>query len=368
MDLRRLVAVWVILGLVFSGCAPRQLPITQPETEPAQTEEQILPPETETLPAPEPEISRAVLCAGAVAGTEAGHIFVYDPGAGKMVYCSTDPGDRLYPASITKLFSAWVALRFLPGDAVATAGWELGLLEPGSSSAFLALGCRITVEDLIRGMLLPSGNDAALVLAAAAGREILDNPNATAREAVAEFVAEMNRAAQAVNLRNTHFENPHGCHGEDHYSCPGDLAVMAALALEEPILRKSMALAEVTVTLRSAECHTWRNTNRLVRPEGNCPEAIGMKTGYTDAAGYCLLAAFGEKDPLVVGVFGCADSETRYQTAVELYRVCSAEESLIQTAAFHQQVQSGAGEQQNNSLSQGDVEGVQRESTADVDG
>jgi len=362
MFLRGILMLTVILGLLLAGCAPAYLPITEPETVPMVTAYQ----ETEATVQVETVPSKGLLCAEAADGVEAGHIFVSDPETGQILYCSTDPGDKVYPASITKLFSAWVALRFLPGDAVVTVGWELGLLEPGSSSAFLALDSRLTVEDLIRGMLMPSGNDAALVLATAVGREILRNPTATAREAVAEFVAEMNRAAEVLNLQNTHFENPHGCHAEDHYSCPADLSVMAALAVDESLIRDTIDLREITVTARSGERYTWRNTNRLVHPEGNCPEAIGMKTGYTDAAGYCLLAAFGEERPLVVGVFGCSDSETRYNTAEELYRLCSAEEQIVQAAVLHQQIQGRAGEQQYDDFTQCDIECIHGEGTTDV--
>ena len=345
MCLRRITVVVVILGLVLTGFGSGCLPITEPETVTAPATEAAIIPEEEVTEPAEAGPSGAELCAAAAAGVEAGHIFVYDSGNREMVYCSTEPGDKVYPASITKLFAAWVALRFLPGDAVVTVGWELGMVEAGSSSAFLALDSRLTVEDLIRGMLLPSGNDAALVLAAAAGREIAHNPNATAREAVAEFVEEMNRAAQAVALCNTHFENPHGCHSENHYSCPADLAVIGTLALEEPIIRSSMGLSELTVTARSGERYTWRNTNRLVRPETEeyIPEALGMKTGYTDAAGYCLLAAFDTGAPLLVGIFGCGDSRTRYESAVEIYRLWSAEEELIQASPLHQKIQGRAG-------------------------
>ena len=100
-------------------------------------------------------------------GLDAEHIFLYDTQNQQMIFCNTDQTDTLYPASITKLFSAWVALQILSEDAVVTAGWELGFLQPGSSTAFIALDSRLTVEMLIEGMLLPSGNDAALVLAAA---------------------------------------------------------------------------------------------------------------------------------------------------------------------------------------------------------
>lgn len=251
---------------------------------------------------------------------DADHFFLYDVSAKEMVFCNTDPLDALYPASITKLFSAWVALQILSEDTVVKAGWELGLLQPGSSSAFIALDSRLTVEMLIEGMLLPSGNDAALVLAAAVGRHLLDNPKATADVAVAEFVAEMNRAADALDFRNSHFENPDGYHAPNHYACPEDLARIAVLALDEPVIARCMELQKDRVTFVSGQTHIWENTNRLINPESSyyCPDAVGMKTGYTASAGYCLMAAFGE-EPLVVGIFGGKESTSRYENAVRLY-------------------------------------------------
>ena len=358
----RKVALFVSLAAVLAGCAAMP---EQWESSPVILTEETFSAEPGLTEPEGPD--RWVLCELTAADAEAALVFVYDPGAGELVYCSTEALAPVYPASITKLFSAWVALRFLPGDEEVTVGWELGLVEQGSSTALLALDSRLTVEELVQGMLLPSGNDAALTLAAAVGRVLLKNETAAAREAVAEFVAEMNRAAFAVGLQNTHFTNPHGWHSQDHYTCPADLGVMAALALDEPILRRAMGLSEITVTTRSGEVYPWRNTNRLVRRDlpGFCEEAIGMKTGYTDAAGYCLLAAFGEEDPLVVGVFGCREGESRYTLAEELYRVLT--EDPVHTAALHQQVQSGAGQEQHDELAQGHINGVDHEPAADVD-
>ena len=241
-----------------------------------------------------------------------------------MIFCNTDANDKLYPASITKLFSAWIALQILPEDAVVKAGWELGLMQPGSSSAFIALDSRLTVEMLIEGMLLPSGNDAALVLAAAVGRKLLGNKKATAAEAVAEFVDEMNRAAKILGFQNSHFENPDGYHAEGHYSCPADLAKIAALALDEPTISRCMGLQKDRVTFVSGQVHIWENTNRLINPASSYynPSAVGMKTGYTGSAGYCLMAAFGE-EPLVVGIFGSRESVSRYESASLLYEAWS---------------------------------------------
>lgn len=253
-------------------------------------------------------------------GMDGQHIFLYDVQNQQMLFCNTDQTDTLYPASITKLFSAWVALQILPEDAVVTAGWELGLLQPGSSAAWIALDSRLTVEMLIEGMLLPSGNDAALVLAAAVGRHLLDNKKATASQAVARFVEEMNLAAKTLDLQNSHFENPDGYHASEHHSCPADLVKIAYLALEEPVIRRCMELQKDKVTFVSGETLVWENTNRLLNPESEyyCPDAVGMKTGYTGSAGYCLMAAFGER-PLVVGIFGAQEPLTRYENAQALY-------------------------------------------------
>lgn len=269
---------------------------------------------------PETTAARVITDVIDATGLDAEHIFLYDTQNQQMIFCNTDQTDTLYPASITKLFSAWVALQILSEDAVVTAGWELGFLQPGSSTAFIALDSRLTVEMLIEGMLLPSGNDAALVLAAAVGRHLLNEKKATASQAVARFVEEMNRAAQALDLQNSHFENPDGYHAQQHYSCPEDLAKIAWLALDEPVIRRCMELQKDKVTFVSGETLVWENTNRLLNPESDyyCPEAVGMKTGYTSMAGYCLMAAFGE-NPLVVGIFGAKEPLSRYENAAALY-------------------------------------------------
>lgn len=269
---------------------------------------------------PETTAARVITDVIDATGLDAEHIFLYDTQNQQMIFCNTDQTDTLYPASITKLFSAWVALQILSEDAVVTAGWELGFLQPGSSTAFIALDSRLTVEMLIEGMLLPSGNDAALVLAAAVGRHLLNEKKATASQAVARFVEEMNRAAKALDLQNSHFENPDGYHAQQHYSCPEDLAKIAWLALDEPVIRRCMELQKDKVTFVSGETLVWENTNRLLNPKSDyyCPEAVGMKTGYTSMAGYCLMAAFGE-NPLVVGIFGAKEPLSRYENAAALY-------------------------------------------------
>lgn len=315
-----------VMALLFAGNrmmqrgqAVMQTPQTEPVTE---CTEEI--PETTQAPAPTEEtISPAELaCQEVGSKISAGHVFVYDVTERKMLYCNTDSTDRLYPASITKLFSAYVAMQILEPDSVITAGRELGLLQPGSSTAYIAYGSCLTAEMLVEAMMLPSGNDAAYVLAAAAGRKLADDEELSAKNAVAAFVEEMNRMAKEVGLANSHFENPDGYHGESHYACPGDLATIGELALGNETIAQFVGLQQDSVVFASGETITWYNTNRLLNPESAwyCENAIGMKTGYTKEAGYCLLAAFQEGErQILVGIFDAANKLSRYSDAADLF-------------------------------------------------
>lgn len=257
-------------------------------------------------------------------GMEAECVFVYDTAAQQMLYCGI-PGDQtLYPASITKLFSAYVALLYLEPEEIVTAGQELSLVQPGSSTAFITKGCRLTVEMLVEGMLLPSGNDAAYVLAAAAGRAIAVDPGLDGITAVQVFVSEMNREAFRLGLKNSRFTNPDGYHAGGHYTCPDDIALIASMALRQPVIARYCGMQQDSVTFESGEWITWYNTNGLIDPSWPyyISTALGMKTGYTSEAGYCLLGAFpGGAEHILIGIFGGTTKNGRYVYAGQLLDV-----------------------------------------------
>ena len=135
---------------------------------------------------------------------------------------------------------------------------------------YLREGEVLTVQDLLYGLMLHSGNDAAVALAIYCGGTV---------EGFAEL---MNDKARALELANTHFVNPHGLDAAEHYSTAADLAVLAAYAMENPIFRQTVSTKTVTVGERSL-----RNHNKLLwQVEG----AEGVKTGYTKAAGRILVS------------------------------------------------------------------------------
>ena len=265
------------------------------------------------------------LCDELAQNMEARQIIVYDTNTDTILYTKSVETDKLYPASVTKLFSAYVALQYLDPDAIITAGDELDLVHEGSSMAFVSQGSQVYVKMIIEGMMLPSGNDAAMVLAAAAGRAIAQDENLPAADAVQEFVNEMNRQADALGFEKTHFVNPDGWHSGSHYTCLADMARIAKLALENKTIRRYMQMHKDETNFVSGQTVIWENTNLLLNPTAGYynRDAIGMKTGYTRPAGYCLMSAFTfEEGEIVVGLFGYVNKYARFDDAEILFEAC----------------------------------------------
>ena len=178
-------------------------------------------------------------------------------------------------ASTTKLMTALVCLENADEQDVVTIRERHCLAE--GSSMYLKPGERYTVRELLLGLLLSSGNDAALALADHVGGSMEG------------FVGLMNRRASQLGLTQTHFENPHGLDAAEHFSTARDLARLMLCCMENPSFRR-------LVSARTAEIRglTLVNHNRLL---SLCPDCIGGKTGYTMAAGRCLVSCF-ERDGL----------------------------------------------------------------------
>jgi D-alanyl-D-alanine carboxypeptidase (penicillin-binding protein 5/6) len=251
------------------------------------------------------------------------HVFVYDTAADRLLFSKGDIQGMIPPASLTKLFSAYVALQYLEPTTVITAGEEVGWIDPESSMAFIYRGQKVTVDTCVEGMIVQSGNDASYILAVAAGRAIHGNPQLSATAALGVFVGKMNELALQLGLENTHFANPDGIDTAGHYSSLQDLITISRLALENPVIRQHAATAKDAVTYASGQTVNWKNTNELLHPESEfyCQEACGLKTGSTTGAGKCLISAFRQTDGyLLIGVLGCPEEDDRYIDTLNLYR------------------------------------------------
>ncbi len=197
-------------------------------------------------------------------------ILVVDVNSAAQLF-SRNPDKQMAPASITKIMTALVAIESYALDDIVTVqtatteGRLMGLVSQES----------ITVENLLFGALVHSGNDAALALAQA-------YPGGTAM-----FVAQMNTKAQELGLTNTHFGNPMGFDDEQTFTTPRDLLVLAREVLQHKELAKMVAIPSITVSDVSYSLfHPLRNVNELV---GKVPGVAGIKTGFTQAAGESVL-------------------------------------------------------------------------------
>lgn len=265
------------------------------------------------------------ICDNMAQDMQARHILVFDTRTDTILYSKSVEGGKLFPASITKLFSAYVALQYLDPDAIITAADELDLVHEGSSLAYVPVGSQVQVHMLVEGMMLPSGNDAAMVLAAAAGRAIAGDETLSGVDAAQTFVDEMNRQARVLGFEKSHFSNPDGWHSGSHYTCLNDLARIAKLALGSETMRSYMCLQRDETQYVSGEYVVWENHNLLVNPETAYyhADAVGMKTGYTRPAGYSLMSAFTFEDgEIVVGLLGYTGKYDRFSDAIRLVQAC----------------------------------------------
>ena len=319
------LCVGIPLGLPIPGMTPK---LTEPSeattlvTEPAETTptEATEPPETTEPPFQMPEISWKTLPEDRE--MTAARAFVYDCQSQSYLYVKGDSSEKLFIASITKLFTAHVVVQYLDPQQTLTMTQEvLDMVPADSSTAKLELGDVLTVAQLIEGMMLPSGNDAAKLLAVEVGRKAAGDTTLTPAAAIEAFVAEMNYQAQALGLTGTHFANPDGYHDDNHYSCFDDLVTIAKLALVNETIMNCSTLPEKHIVPVVGEEKDWINTNFLVNPayEYYCPYAIGLKTGQTDAAGKCQLSAFDfEGHEYIIGVFGSAGFNERLDDTLQL--------------------------------------------------
>ncbi len=319
------VVVLLVLLLVFPGpeaqapVSPDPTPVmTQPPTD-APTDPPTEPP-TEPLTEPPVQIPQPD-----EEKLGAKYIFVYDSKTSRVLYTRGSHLDKVAPASLTKLLTAYVALEILDPEQVITVGPEAHWVDPDSSVAYVYNGQKLTVEMLIEGMLLQSGNDAAYVLAVAGGRAIANDPALPGWDAMAIFMQRMNARAAYYGLTGSNFVNPDGIDHADHYSTTADLLIIAKLALTNEMICRYGGMAQERVTYESGQTAAWVNTNLLLHENSGyyCPAAIGLKTGSTSGAGKCLISAFTKEDggTLIVGVLGCADDAVRYNDSLLLYNL-----------------------------------------------
>jgi len=220
-----------------------------------------------------------------------------------QVLAGRNPDATVEPASLTKLMTAYLVFQALRDKklsldqelTVSERAWRTGMTD--ASRMYIQVGNKVRVEDLIKGMIVQSGNDATVLLAEAIGGS------------VENFVAMMNRQAQAFGLKVSQFKNPEGLPAPGHVSTVRELGTIATrLLVDFPGDVRYYAIKEFTfnkITQQNRNLLLWRD-----------PSVDGLKTGYTDAAGYCLIATAKRDFPngprrLISVVVGATSKEGR---------------------------------------------------------
>ena len=188
------------------------------------------------------------------------------------------PDARLAPASLAKLMTALMALERGRLDETVTVG--KGMLKATGTRISLKPGEKLRAGDLLAATIVRSANDACRSLAEHLG------------PSVDEFVSKMNLRAAALDLKNTHFMDPCGHDRERQYASAADLAVLAEQVMRHAEYMRLAGLAKVKFKSLDGRAFSLRNTNALI---GRYEGAIGLKTGYTEGAGNCLVA-LAERD------------------------------------------------------------------------
>ncbi|WP_254509840.1 D-alanyl-D-alanine carboxypeptidase family protein [Anatilimnocola floriformis] len=244
---------------------------------------------------------------------------IIDAENGKFLWGEHE-NEPLVIASTTKIMTAWLTLQ-LAKDKPEFLQQRVTISEAAAkttgSSAKVEAGDRFVLRELLHGLLLPSGNDAAAAIAEHCGPAYRQKGDPD--DAVEAFVAQMNRQANDWKLAQTKYFDPHGL-GKNHAS-PANLAQIAWQAMQNETFRKIVSTRRYEGTAVDAKDEkrtvVWNNTNRLLEIEG----FVGIKTGTTTAAGNCLVSQGQRgKDKLIIVVLGSTSADGRYVDTRNLYR------------------------------------------------
>ena len=245
-----------------------------------------------------------ILADGAPAVTASAAILV-EESTGTILF-EKNADQKMYPASMTKMLTAMLVLDYYEPEELIKVGSEINEVSLDSSKAGHVVGETLTVKNLIRGLIIPSGNDSANVAATIVARRAEDDDSLSFSRCEAVFADLMNRKAAELGATDTHFSNAHGYHADDHYTTGRDMILIAQEYMKNEVLaeianEKSFAgngadnMFDNNEGIKTQD-YAWRSHNLLITSgEYNYGYASGIKTGFTGEAGDCLAAA-AEKD------------------------------------------------------------------------
>jgi serine-type D-Ala-D-Ala carboxypeptidase (penicillin-binding protein 5/6) len=306
----------VIMLLFLAGCIPTKSIMVQT---PAVIQPKIAVTRTGTAisirtPAPAAAARPVLSMVGRVMPRlvlQAQSAVLLDASTGEVLYAK-NAHQKMYPASTTKIMTAILGLEYFKADEIIRVGEEANLSwnseRIDATKAGLNYGQEITMKELLYGLLLASGSDAALTIAVNVAKRESGNDFLANDQALTNFSALMNQKAMSIGAVETNFTNPDGMQDANHYSTADDLAFIARYGMQMPQFREIVAASTYTAQIVTRDGgtypRTWENTNRLIQPQDEYYYALanGIKTGTTSEAGYCLISSAMVGDHLVIAV------------------------------------------------------------------
>lgn len=313
---RRLLSIILIIAILSAGCiSKKEKLVTEYETTNYDTYLY------------EGELFASQLCVSdtnvplndfeAASSLHAGALFGMSQ---QKVFYSEQIHDHLFPASTTKILTLYLALKYGTLSDIVTVSDNAVAVPSDSSVAGLRSGEQLTLEDLLYGLMLPSGNDSAVAIA----EHISGSVDA--------FVELMNKEANALGAANSHFVNPHGYHDENHYTTAYDLYLIFNQGILNQRFIDIISSATYTTDIKepdgSTRSVTWKQSNLFVNGTRTAPEnvtVIGGKTGTTDEAGACLVLyeQDSQSRPYISIVMGAESKNALYNTMDSLLSAIS---------------------------------------------
>lgn len=234
----------------------------------------------------------------------------------KVLY-SEQANEKLYPASTTKIMTAYLALKYGDVNDFVTVSKNAVNVPSDSSTAHLQKGDILTLKDLLYALMLPSGNDSAIAIA-----EHISG-------STEEFVELMNQEARLLGATNTHFVNPHGYQDKEHYTTAYDLYLIFKECIKDELFLQIIADksydAVITQSDGKTRTVTWPQSNQFINGGREVPKGItliGGKTGNTFDAGSCILL-YGhdsERKPFIAIMMGATSRRNLYDNMTSLLR------------------------------------------------
>lgn len=239
---------------------------------------------------------------------------LFDVKTGKVLY-HKNAVKPVFPASTAKLLTALVTLDWCSQEEEVKVGDEIYMIASDSTKAGLKKGQILTIRNLLEGMLVPSGNDAAYVLAAYVGRKSLDNDSADTKDAILEFARLMNNKAKNLGVINSCFKTPDGYDALGQYTTAYDMGLIGLAAADSEVITEICGKSAARNIFVDGYEITWSSTNSLIKKDSPTyyPYCIGLKTGTSTMAGKCLISLAKNKDREVLSVVMNSDSTGRWE-------------------------------------------------------